>query len=181
MTDDRNECRESGGCPEITLDSAFIFDFETAQILAQIFYLKHHWLVTDFVERELKTPNLPLLKQMGLSVVSLTSDQIKGVQALATDYIEPSIQDLSCLVYARDNNISLVTRDGGLRRAARKEGVHVLDTHDVMIELVAEQVITPDEAADALEIIQKQRLLRPRNDWSALIKQWRKVPRKDGG
>jgi len=156
----------------IALDSAFIFDFETAQILAQIFYLKHCWVVTDFVERELKTPNMPMLKQLGLGVVTLTGDQVKDIYTLARSYIEPSVPDLSCLVYARDNRIPFVTRDSALRRAARKEGVHVLDTHDVMVELVAQKIITPCEAADALEAVQNHRLLRPRGDWTALIRLW---------
>lgn len=174
MTERRDEIEQTDELDKITLDSAFIFDLEAAQILAQVFYLKRQWIITDFIERELKTPNLPMLKQLGLCVVALTSNQVKDVQILAKSYIEPSIPDLSCLVYARDHGICLVTRDNALRRAARKEGVVVLDTHDVMIKLVAEKIITPQEAAEALELIQSQRLLRPRGDWTMLIKQWRK-------
>ena len=174
MTECRNGLGRTDELQRIALDSAFIFDFETAQILAQIFYLKHQWIVTDFIEKELKTPNMPMLKQFGLGVVALTSDQVKDIYALANSYLEPSIPDLSCLVYARDNNIPLITRDTALRRAARKEGVLVFDTHDVMVELVAQKIITPYEAADALESVQKQRLFKPRGDWTALIKLWRK-------
>lgn len=180
MTERRDGFGGTDEVQRIALDSAFIFDFETAQILAQIFYLKHQWIVTDFIEKELKTPNMPMLKQLGLGVVALTGDQVNDIFALARNYVEPSIPDLSCLVYAKDNGIPLVTRDNALRRAARKEGVLVLDTHDVMIELVAQEIITPHEAADALESVQKQRLLRPRGDWTALIKLWRKQPPIDG-
>lgn len=175
MTDHRDEIAGTDELEHVALDAAFIFDLEAAQILAQIFYLKHEWIVTDFIERELKTPNLPVLKQLGLRVVGLTGSQVKDMHGLATSYIEPSIPDLSCLVYARDNGIRLVTRDSALRRAARKEGVVVLDTHDVITELVAEHVITAQEAADALEFIQSQRLLKPRGDWTLLIKRWREA------
>lgn len=179
MVDRRDELGETDELNRIALDSAFIFDFETAQILAQIFYLKHCWIVTDFIEKELKTPNMPMLKQMGLGVVTLTGDQVRDIYALAKSYVEPSVPDLSCLVYAKDNGIPLVTRDSALRRAARKEGVHVLDTHDVIVELVAQKIIAPHEAADALEAVQNQRLLRPRGDWTALIRMWRKQPPSD--
>lgn len=165
---------------EIALDSVFIFDFETAQVLSLIFYLECRWIVTDLIEKELKTPNVPALKQMGLNVVSLTPAQVKDIGALAQCYIEPSVQDLSCLVYARDNNIPLVTRDSALRRAARKEGVRVLDSHDIMLKLVTQKIITPQAAADALEVIQKRRLRTPRSDWTKLINRWRKQAAIEG-
>lgn len=174
MVERKEALGENDELNRIALDSAFIFDFETAQILAQIFYLKHCWIVTDFIEKELKTSNMPFLKQLGLGVVTLTGDQVKDISTLAKSYKEASVPDLSCLVYARDNRIPLVTRDSALRRAARMEGVHVLDTHDVMVELVAQKIITPCEAADALEAVQNHRLLRPRSDWTALIRMWRK-------
>lgn len=157
----------------IALDSVFIFDFEAAQVLAQIFYLEYRWIVTDLIEKELKTPNVPVLKQMGLNVESLTSAQVRDIAALAKCYIGPSVQDLSCLVCARDNNIPLVTRDSALRKAARKEGVRVLDTHDVMVELVEKKILNPQEAADALEVVQN-RLRAPRSDWTKLINSWRR-------
>jgi rRNA-processing protein FCF1 len=179
------DCRLEGAgndeLDEAVLDATLIFDLEAAQILSQIFYLKHCWVVTDFVEKELKTPNILMLKQLGLRVVTLTGDQIKDIDTLAKNYIGPSIPDLSCLVYARDNHIPLVTRDSALQQAARKEGVKVLDTHDLMVELVREGIIKPQVAADALELIQSQRLVRPRRDWTTLIKQWRKRADEESG
>jgi len=74
-----------------------------------------------------------------------------------------------------------VTRDSALQQAARKEGVKVLDTHDLMVELVREGIIKPQVAADALELIQSQRLVRPRRDWTTLIKQWRKRADEESG
>ncbi|NLN75053.1 MAG: PIN domain-containing protein [Armatimonadetes bacterium] len=157
---------------EIVLDSVFIFDFEAAQILGLIFRLKYRWVVTDFIERELKTSNLPLLKQMGLEVVALTPAQVEDIAGLAQCYIGPSVPDLSCLVYARDNKIPLVTRDAALRRTACEQGVEVLDTHHILIELVDQEIINRQDAASALEEIQKKLRTR-RSDWARLIQDWR--------
>lgn len=157
---------------EIMLDSVFIFDFEAAQILGLIFRLKYRWVVTDFIERELKTSNLPLLKQMGLEVVALTGDQIRDIYALANSYVELSVPDISCLVYARDNDIPLVTRDAALRRTVCEQGVEVLDTHHILIKLVDQKIINRQDAASALEEIQKKLRTR-RSDWARLIQDWR--------
>jgi hypothetical protein len=50
-----------------------------------------------------------------------------------------------------------------------------------MVELVREGIIKPQVAADALELIQSQRLVRPRRDWTTLIKQWRKRADEESG
>jgi rRNA-processing protein FCF1 len=176
LTERKNGVNGSDNCQRIVLDAAFIFDFETAQILALIFRLKHNWIITDFIEGELKTPHLPILKQLGLGVVTLTGNQVKDMHILAKQYVGPSINDLSCLVFARDNGVPLVTRDSALKKAARDQGVSVQDSHDVLMELVYQKVISSQDAADALETIQNERLSRPRSDWTRLIKQWRNEP-----
>ena len=162
-----------GDAEKVVLDAAFIFDMETAQILAQLFYMPQHWLVTDFVERELLTPNVPVLKQLGLTVVQLDGGQTTLVSTLSRTYTLLSVPDLSCLVYAQAHGLPVVTRDNALRDAARSEGVKTIDTSAVLVALVDSEVVTPEEAADALQEIQDKRLNSPRQDWANLIRRWR--------
>lgn len=160
------------------MDAVFVFDLEIAQILGFVVInsKKRRWLVTDFVERELRTPNMPMLKHLGLEVVPLTGSQMGEVHTLGQRYLSLSDADLTCLVYARDHNVPLVTRDKKLREAAKEQGVRLLDTHHVLVELVADGTMSCADAAGALETIQKKRLNDPRSDWTALIKRWRSVP-----
>lgn|GEM_PF-6278829 len=92
MADCRLEGAGNDELDEAVLDATLIFDLEAAQILSQIFYLKHCWVVTDFVEKELKTPNILMLKQLGLRVVTLTGDQIKDIDTLAKTILDPASQ-----------------------------------------------------------------------------------------
>ena len=150
-----------------------LFDFDRAEILGQIFYLEHRYVVTDMVETELKSLNVPLLKKLGLRVVELSGEQVRELATLRKRYKGPGIKDLSALAYARSNSLPLLTRDSLLQEAASAEGVVVYETHTLLEELIDQGQLKRAEAADALSIM-NSRLRTHRLDWDDLIKKWRR-------
>ena len=112
-----------------------LFDLDRAQVLGQVFRLDYELTTTDFVERELKTLQTGILKQLGLRVEGLAGTEVAEMYGLRRRYSGPGHADLSALVYAKHAGCTLVTRDRPLADAARDEGVAVRDTLWLLIPL----------------------------------------------
>ncbi|MEN6520082.1 MAG: hypothetical protein ABFD46_02890 [Armatimonadota bacterium] len=149
------------------------FDFDEAQILGQLFRLDHQYIVTDRIEKELKSLNVPMLKKFGFQSRELTGELITELVKLRARYTGPGIADLSALVLARGYSYPLYTRDSLLQEAANLEGVVVRESHTLLEEMIDEGILKRAEAADALAVM-NSRLLTTRLDWKDMIKKWRK-------
>jgi len=125
------------------------------------------------VAKELKSLKVDRWQQLGLQVRELDGDQVDEVQRLRREYEAPSIKDLFALVLARDWGTCLITRDGDLRTAARDNGVQVRDTLWLIDQLVREDLLSPAEAANALEQILNRRKKFPQAPSWRRIKAWR--------
>lgn len=156
------------------LDANIIFDLHGVGILGHIFRLGSGFVTTDLIEKELKSINLVMLRGFGLRVVSLNGPQVAEVYRLKQEYrSSPSHNDLSAFVYARDNGIDLITRDGGLWQVANDCGVVVHETPKLIQDMVGEGILDCTEAADYLERILSKHPV-DRLDWRDKIKAWRK-------
>ena len=149
------------------------FDLHCADILAQIFRLDYTFLVPDAVAEELKSLKVERWQQLGLKVEEQSGDQVSLVERLRQIYKEPSTRDLFALVLAHNFGCSLVTRDGELGKAARNEGVKVRHTLELIDELVPEGILSPPDAADALEEICRKRKKFPQGESWRRIAKWR--------
>lgn len=129
--------------------------------------------MTDRIEKELKSLNVPMLKKFGLQSLELTGELITELVKLRARYTGPGIADLSALVLARGYSYPLYTRDSLLQEAANLEGVVVRESHTLLEEMIDEGILKRAEAADALAVM-NSRLLTTRLDWKDMIKKWRK-------
>lgn len=157
----------------LVLDANIFFDLDKGQILGLIFRLDCEYAVTDFVADELKSLRVDYLKQLGLQIMELDGGQIEELQGLRATYPAPGIKDLSALVLAHTIGCRLVTRDGALGAAARAEGVTVLNTLELIDEMVDSGILSPADAADALEEILRRRPGFPRAESQRRIHKWR--------
>lgn len=150
-----------------------LFDFAKAEILAQLFYLDYRYVVTDFVEEELKSLNVLFLQKLGLQIVGMSGTEMREFARLRREYESPGFNDISVLTYAYCHSLPLLTRDSFLQEAAHAEEVTVYESHVLLNNLIDVGQLTRHEAAEALSIMNR-RLQTPRLDWKDLIKQWSK-------
>ena len=160
--------------PPLVVDANIIFDLQCAGVLLLVFSLDYTFITTDLIENELKSVNPNILRSAGLKVHSLSGSQMAEAYKLHAEYRKgPSIKDISAFIYARDNNMTLATRDSGLWQVAADQNVPVKETHDLIRALVEADVLTYKEGAKALSKA-LARLPVQRLDWADLIKDWHK-------
>jgi hypothetical protein len=158
----------------IVLDANIIFDLEKAEILGQIFRLDCQFITIDMIfTDELKSVNSTFLKKLGLKIVSITGSQTAEIYRLRSIYPGPSKNDLAAFIYARDNRFDLATRDSALWQVADDHSVVVLETPEIIQNMVDEEIISRENAAKSLEIILKGLPVK-RLHWQDQIKAWRK-------
>ncbi len=105
-------------------DTSVLIDLERGGLLEAAFACGYQMIVPDLLyERELENDNGPLLKKMGLSVISLTAEEVAYAQAVSEKQPALSLADCFALSSARRPNHSLMTGDSALRQHA--EGINI--------------------------------------------------------
>ncbi|HYU31573.1 MAG TPA: hypothetical protein VEW48_05380 [Thermoanaerobaculia bacterium] len=154
-------------------DTNFWIDLDTGGLIGPIFQLPFEWQVPDVIAEELKRPAGAELVRRGLRVRELDGGQVAEVVALAAVYPHPSRSDLFALVLARAQRALLLTGDRHLRQAAEQEGVKVHGTLWLLDELVERSVITPRDAADALQLMREGHRRLPAEEVDRRLRRWR--------
>lgn len=151
-----------------------MFDLHSGNILGLIFSLKHSFWTTDFVKNQLKSLRVERWEQIGLSVCELTGHQVEELTVLCGLHGSTlGIADLSTIVLARSKTAALVTRDYALGQLAAAQGIKIVHSLDVMEELVDNEVLTPDDATDALrQIMDRRGRMFPQRRSLELIHKW---------
>ncbi len=72
---------------------------------------------------------------------SFSPDELIKILSFKTKYPSLSIEDSSCLYYAKENSAILLTGDGALRKSAYKESVTVMGTLGILDLLVKQLII----------------------------------------
>lgn len=159
--------------PRCVLDTSICLDLSNAGLLEVILRLPHEFLLPDVIAEELKEPSGQRLVELGYTPVSLSGEHIGRVTDFAERYRRPSRVDLFALAYARVHECILVTGDAALRTAAEAEGVDVHGVLWILDDLVAQNILPPAEAANALDRMIASGSWLPQEDCSERINRWR--------
>lgn len=137
------------------------------------FRLPFLFIAPDVIIEELKEPDGKKLISLGLRKVELAGKEVQQVIELAGRYPAPSRADLFALTLAKTRHGVLLTGDRHLRKAAEQEKVQVHGTLWILDQLVNREIITPIQAAQALEkMLAKGRRL-PRFECKRRLKKWK--------
>ncbi|MCF0144680.1 MAG: PIN domain-containing protein [Firmicutes bacterium] len=132
----------------ISSDTNVWIDFVEIDRIKFPFMLPYTYLMSEYTaESELIYPEglADRLVQLGMKIIEISD----GEFYMAVEYIEKygkiSTVDAIALAVAKKREITLMTGDGPLRKAAAKEHVEVIGTIGVLDNLVDENHITVEE------------------------------------
>lgn len=132
----------------ISSDTNVWIDFMTIDSLDIPFKLPFTYIMSeDAVEDELLSP-AGLGKQLialGLVPVEITIDEFFLAEKYGIQYKKLSTYDRIALAIAKCRKITLLTGDGALRKAAKKESVDVMGTLGILDELWSQKLISVEE------------------------------------
>ena len=142
----------------ISSDTNVWIDFVTIQKLEIPFRLPYTYIMSQYaVDDELLSP-LGLgqkLLSYGLLPVTITIDEFLLAEEYGNRYIKLSIYDRIALAIAKIRQITLLTGDGALRKAAKQENVPVMGTLGILDQLWEQRYITAVEYKICLEELLK--------------------------
>ncbi len=137
----------------ISSDTNVWIDFSTIQKTGLPFRLPYTFIMSeDAVADELISP--PGLGQelvsYGLVPVELTIEEFFLAEQYGSTYAKLSIFDRIALAIAKSREITLLTGDGALRKAAKQESVPIKGTLGILDDLRNRNLITADELKTCL-------------------------------
>lgn len=138
----------------ISSDTNIWIDFNVIDRVEFPFRLPYAYIMyEEALRREVIAPAelLQELTRRGLGGVELTIEEFDCAQELTSRYVKLSGYDRIALAIAKMRNISLLTGDNALRKAAEKEGVHVFGTIGLLKKLYEGTYITLSEYRYCLE------------------------------
>lgn len=132
----------------ISSDTNIWLDFENIDRLDLPFKLPYIYLMDgDAVEDELLNPPgiADKLIKMGLQKTELTEEEFFAAEEFVNRYAKLSLYDCIALAIAKIRNLTLLTGDGPLRKAAKAEGVRLIGTIGILDRLLEGQYIDSGE------------------------------------
>lgn len=142
----------------ISSDTNVWIDFSTINKMVLPFRLPYTYIMnSDAIEDELLNPaNLKEdLLSLGLKKVELDLTEYLLAAEYALKYKQLSKYDRIALAIAKNRKITLLTGDGRLRVAAKKEHVNVIGTLGILDRLYAYEYISEDEYDECLNELKK--------------------------
>ncbi len=155
-------------------DTSVLIDLERGGLLEAAFACGHQLVVPDllYVE-ELEPENGPLLRQMGLSIVELTSEEVEFAQAVQIANVFLSMPDCFALSCARRSEHLLVTGDKALRTEAGEKKVECRGVLWLLDQMEASGVIAKVSLAEGLQkIAAHPRCRLPKLEVSERLARW---------
>lgn len=155
-------------------DTSVLIDLERGSLLEAAFACGHQMVVPDYMyETELESENGPLLKQMGLSVVELTSEEVEFAQTMQTMRPALTLSDCFALSCARRPHHLLVTGDKALRNEAVSKNVGCFGLLWLLDQMEATGVIARLSLVEGLQKISAHRRCRlPKAEIQARLNEW---------
>ena len=138
----------------ISSDTSVWIDFVTIQKTEIPFRLPYTYIMNrDAVEDEiLSPPELGReLLSYGLVPVAITIDEFFLAEQYGINYAKLSRYDRIALAIAKCRQITLLTGDGRLRKAAKQEGVPLMGTLGILDQLWDQHRIGTDELKNCLQ------------------------------
>lgn len=137
----------------ISSDTNVWLDFATINKLDIPFKLPYTYIMNeDAIEDELLSPKelRENLIDLGLQAVELSEEEFYLAEEYIGKYQKPSLYDCVALAIAKVRNITLMTGDGPLRKAAEQEDVPVIGTIGILDRLYEGGYIEKKEYLDCL-------------------------------
>jgi len=133
---------------------------------------------TDFIIAEIEEPKQvelvnKFIEDKKLLIGNLNINDLEEISALLEVNKGLSPEDCSVWYYSKQNNYSLITGDGLLRKCASRDGVDVKGILFSLDELVINEMITPYTAADKIELLIKTGSRLPQKECNERLKKWR--------
>lgn len=160
--------------PRWIADSSVWIDLENGGILDAAFALMVTWSVPDLLLVELqRPPTAEDLKRRGVDVIGLTPIQVAELAATTARDPRISVVDVAAFVLARDSGGMLLTGDARLRALTEGQAVEVHGVLWLLDHLIKKLLITPTEAAEALDRMMAAGARLPRTEVESRLTLWR--------
>ncbi len=158
-------------------DTNIFIDLVNTDLLDAFFQLELTVYTTDFVIAEIEDPVQTgivesFVAEKKLIVDSFTLDELEELTLLQDANNGLSIEDCSVWYYSKQNDYTLITGDGLLRKCASSDGVNVKGVLFIFDELVGNELITPIIAAEKLELLIALGSRLPQNECDKRLKKW---------
>ena len=137
----------------VSSDTNVWIDFSTIGRIELPFRLPYTYIMNnDAIDDELLSPSglRDNLLRCGLVSVELTIEEFSLAESFGISYPQLSIYDRIALAIAKERKIVLLTGDGALRRAAKRENVVILGTIGILNQLIDGEYITEHEYKQCL-------------------------------
>ena len=138
----------------ISSDTNVWVDFMTIGRTELPFRLPYKYIMwEETITEEFLTPEWfrETMLACGLNPVEITIEEFMLAEEYGSKYIKLSVHDRIALAIAKERNITLLTGDGALRKAANKERVKVMGTLAIMDKLHDGNYIDDEEFCKCLE------------------------------
>ncbi|MDT8398374.1 MAG: type II toxin-antitoxin system VapC family toxin [Pseudomonadales bacterium] len=153
-------------------DTNVWIDLHRGGLLIEAFKLPFSFITTDFVRAELNQPDGKDLEQLGLQVVPLNDKDIKALDKLTISLRNSSLADVSCFYLAQREEITLLTNDKAIRKAAMNATISVHGTLWLLDQLFEAFPETANQISRALEMMLSQGARFPEAECRKRIQRW---------
>lgn len=154
-------------------DTNLWIDLHRAGLTQLVFGLPFEFIATEFVLRELDTPNGSELQALGLQTVLLEGSELLTLYDLKQSLNNSSLADVSSYYVAKREGWTLVTGDGAVRKAAQENDVDVRGVLWVLDELYDSEIASGAILACALETMLQAKARLPKVECRKRISHWR--------
>ena len=159
-------------------DTNIFFDLIYADLLDEFFQLEITVYTTDLILSEIEEPEQADLIQNfvtdgRLRIEKLSFEALTNLIAMQESHRGLSIEDCSVWYISKQNNFTLLSGDGLLRRTASRDGVNVKGLLYILDKLVETDIIEPNTAADKLEQLLEKGTRLPQNECDSRLHEWR--------
>lgn len=157
----------------LILDTTTCIDLFNGNLLKKVTKLPYELVLPDVIVAELINPPGKHLLQVGYKISHIPEHAMAEIISLRERYSKPSTNDLFAFLLAKLNSCELITGDDALRKIAKDEGVAVHGILWILDRLIDHTIVSPREAADALEKILAGGSWLPRKECEIRLKWWR--------
>ena len=161
-------------------DANILIDLVKLDLVTHFFSLPLVFHSTDIILDELHTDQLaclePFISNGTFKIMSLTSEDLLAINNLQAEKAQLSPQDCSAIVCSKNLKGTLITSDNNLRKFATSKNLIVRGHLWVFDEMVAHDLLSPEEAIQKLTELNTRvnvRLNLPKAECENRIKKWR--------
>lgn len=157
----------------VVSDTNIWIDLYRSGLLDVVFQLEHHFVTTEFVISELKSPRGGYLASLGLGIEVLSSTEMLSLYDLRHTLGNSSLADVSCYLLAKERSWTLLTGDGALRRSGHRGQLEVRGVLWVLDQLHEATLVSPKVLAKALNAMLANGARLPKEECLQRLQKWR--------